>query len=256
MRLTALAFVLALTACGQSAPPPAPEAEQAAATPAVPAPWLICDGIEAPVLLVFGPQRNGTTEVAQYDKPNGALVQRTTYTIGEGDGAAGSIFTGLLQNGADAGHVRQINSGMLETPASAYTPAYTSVRIGERDIACRWMPRTRLMGFTGRRTIVVSEDEDGDLLYHSYDFASAAQARPIDVSENGRTTTFSLEARDGAETVSADGATYTFRADMETDIIVTAGRDGRGSVEVRRHGPDPVQSEDLIAFVEGNGDQP
>lgn len=254
MRLTALAFVLALAACGQSAPP-APEAEQAAVAPTVPAPWLICDALDAPVLLVFGAQTNGTTEVAQYDKPNGALVQRTTYTIGASEGAAGSVYTTLQQNGADVGYVRQVNSGMLETPASAYTPAYTSVRIGERDIACRWMPRTRLMGFTGRRTIVVSEDQDGDLLYHSYDFASAAQAQTIDLSENGRTTSFSLEARDGAETVNQNGARYTFQADVETEIVVSASN-GAGTVEVRRHGPDPVQREDLIAYVEGNADQP
>jgi hypothetical protein len=250
MRRFAFAAALALAACGQSALP-LPEAEQAAA-PAVAPPWFICDAIDAPVLLVFGRQANGVTEVVQYDKPNGALMQRTSYTLGDGDGAAGSLYTALVQNGAEAGHVREINSGVLENPGSAYTPVYSSVRLGERDIACRWMPRTRLMGFTGRRTIVVSEDRDGDLLYHSYDFASAAQAHPIDVSENGRTTTFSLEARNGAETTNANGAIYTFRADVETDIVVSVGRDGRGSVEVRRHGPNPVQTEDLIAFVQGD----
>lgn len=250
MRSTAaLAFAFAIVACGQSEPPPPlPGPEQTAAA----APWFICDATEAPVVLVFGARANGVTEVVQYDKPNGALVQRTSYTIGEGEGAAGSVYTALLQSGADAGHVRQINSGMLENPASAYTPAYSSVRIGERDIACRWMPRTRLMGFTGRRTIVVSEDQDGDLLYHSYDFANAAEARAIDVSENGRTTMFSLEARDGQETTDANGARYTFQADVETEIIVTAPRDGAATVEVRRHGPNPVQTEDLIAYVQGN----
>jgi hypothetical protein len=249
MRLPALAFALALTACGQSAPPsPLPEPEQIAAAP----PWLICDAVEAPVLLVFGAQANGVTEVVQYDKPNGALIQRTSYTIGDAEGAAGSVYTTLLQNGAEAGHVRQVNSGMLENPGSAFTPAYTSVRIGERDIACRWMPRTRLMGFTGRRTIVVSEDQDGDLLYHSYDFAGAAEANAIEVSENGRTTTFSLEARDGQETTDANGARYTFQADVETEIIVSAPRNGTATVEVRRHGPNPVQTEDLIAYVQGN----
>lgn len=249
-RVVLAAAALTLAACGQSEPPPPlPEPVQEAAAPA---PWFICDAIGAPVVLVFGAETNGTSEVVQYDKPNGALVQRTSYTLGDGDGAAGSVYRALLQNGADVGHVRQINSGMLETPASAYTPVYSSVRIGERELSCRWMPRTRLMGFTGRRTIVVSEDQDGDLLYHSYDFASAAQAQPIDVSENGRTTTFSLEARDGAETTDANGVTYTFRADVETDIIVSAGRDGAGSVEVRRHGPNPVQTEDLIAFVQGD----
>lgn len=252
-RILLAAAALTLSACGQSEPP-SPEPAQTVAT--APAPWFICDATSAPMVLVFGAQANGTTEVVQYDKPNGALVQRTSYTLGDGDGAAGSVYTPLIQNGAEAGHVRAINAGVLETPGSEYTPVYSSVRIGARDIACRWMPRTRLMGFTGRRTIVVSEDQDGDLLYHSYDFASAAQAQPIDIAENGRTTTFSLEARDGAETTNANGATYSFRVDVETDIIVSVGRDGRGSVEVRRHGPNPVQTEDLVAFVQGDAAQP
>jgi hypothetical protein len=250
MRRFAIAAALVLAACGQSEPPPPlPDpAEEAGVAP----PWFICDALDAPVVLVFNRAANGIAEVVQYDKPNGALVQRTSYTLGDGDGAAGSVFTPLLQNGADAGHVREINAGVLENPASAYTPVHSSVRIGERDISCRWMPRTRLMGFTGRRTIVISEDRDGDLLYHSYDFAGAAQAAPIELSENGRTTTFSLEARDGAETTDANGARYTFQADVETEVVVTAARDGHGTVEVRRHGPNPVQTEDLIAFVQGD----
>lgn len=249
MRRTIALLALALAACGQpEAPPPLPPP----ATQVVAAPWFICDALNAPVLLMFGAERNGVTEVAQYEKPSGAIQQRTSYTLGESDGAAGSVYRALLQNGAEVGHVRQINSGMLENPASAYTPVYSSVRIGERDLSCRWMPSTRMMGFTGRRTIVVSEDADGDLLYHSYDFASAAEAQAIEVSENGRTSTFSLEARDGAETMSAEGSRYTFQADAETEIVVTASSDGTGRVEVRHQGPEPVQTEDLIAYVQGN----
>jgi hypothetical protein len=249
MRLTALAFTIALAACGQSEPPP-PLAE--APADRVAPPWFICDAINAPVLLVF--ERDGTTaRVAHYDKPNGALIQRTEYQIGDSEGAAGSIYTTLIQNGAEAGHVREINSGMIETPGAAYTPVYSSVQLGEREISCRWMPRTRLMGFTGRRTIVVSEDGDGDLLYHSYDFATAAEAQPVELADNARTTTFSLEVRDGSEQVDGGGARYQFQSDAETEIVVISGRDGRGRVEVRRHGPNPVQSEDLIAYVEGAG---
>jgi hypothetical protein len=219
---------------------------------AVAAPWFICDAINAPVLLVF--ERDGNTaRVAQYDKPNGALIQRTEYQIGDSEGAAGSIYTALSQNGVEAGHVRQINSGMLETPGAAYTPVFSSVRLGERDMSCRWLPRTRLIGFTGRRTIVVSEDADGDLLYHSYDFATAANAQAIDIAENGRTTTFSLEVRDGTERTDANGALYQFQADGETEIAVVVGRDGRGRVDVTRHGPNPAQSEDLIAYIQGSG---
>jgi hypothetical protein len=250
MRRLALATALALAACGQQEPAaPPPEAPQAAAAPA---PWFICDAVDAPVLLVF--EREGDViRVAQYEKPSGAIVARTEYQSGGEEGAAGSVYTTLMQNNVEAGAIRQINPGMLETPASAYTIPFSSVRLGNRDITCRWMPRTRLMGFTGRRTIVVSEDQDGDLLYHSYDFSSAAEAQQIDVSENGRTTTFSLEARDGAESVDASGARYTFQADVETEIIVAAAKATHtGTVEVRRHGPEPVQNEDLIAYVEGD----
>jgi hypothetical protein len=249
VRLFVFAAMLALAACGQpESPPPLPVPAQNVVAP----PWFICDATDAPVLLVF--ERNGSkARVTQYDKPNGALIQRTEYQIGAEEGAAGSIYTALLQNGAEAGAIRRINPEVLETPGAAYTPVYSSVRLGEQDISCRWVPRTRLMGFTGRRTIVVSEDGDGDLIYHSYDFAATAQAQQIEIAENGRTTTFSLEARDGVENMDADGSRFQFQTDVETEIIVVSGRDGRGRVDVRRHGPEPLQSEDLIAYVLGQG---
>lgn len=249
MRSATIALAFLLTACGQATPPPPAEPPQSQQQQAA-RPWFICDAIDAPVLLVF--EREGeTTRVAQYEKPSGAIVQRTEYQIGGQEGAAGSVYTTLLQNGAEAGAIRQINPGMLETPAAAYTTPFTSVRLGAREISCRWLPRTRLMGFTGRRTIVVHEDADGDLLYTSYDFASAAAAQPIELSENGRTTTFSLEARDGREETGPSGARYTFQADAETSITVVT-ENGEGRVEVRQHGPEPRQSEDLVAFVEGD----
>ena len=243
----ALLAALALAACGQpEAPPPLPEPAEAAA----PAPWFISDSTGAPVVLTFSAPENGVAEVVQYDKPNGALVQRTSYTLGDGDGAAGSISTPLLQNGAEAGHVRQINSGMLENPASAYTPVYSSVRIGDRDIACRWMPRTRAFGFTGRRSFVIHEDADGDLIYTTYDFATAAEAAAIELSENARTTAFSVEVRNGAETTNADGAVYTFDNDGFR-YMVTLRRDQTGTLAVSRNG-ESVQEEPLIAFIQGD----
>lgn len=247
MRLALVALALTLAACGQAEPPPLPQTAQAVAQP-----WFICDAIHAPVLLVF--QREGAVaHVAQYSKPDGAIVQRSDYQIGAAEGAAGSVYTTLLQNGAEAGHIRQINPGMLEEPSSAYTLPFTSVRLGERDISCRWLPRTRVFGFTGRRSIVVHEDASGDLIYTSYDFTAAAGAQPIELSENAQTTTFSLEARDGVENTSPSGAQYQFQADTETTIAVTVGRDGLGVVEVRRHGPTPLQTEQFVAFQTGEG---
>jgi hypothetical protein len=248
-RAVSIVLGLLLFGCEQATPPP-PLPEQAPQTPAPP--WFICDAIDAPALLVF--ERDGTTaRVAQYEKPSGAIVQRTEYVIGEQEGAAGSMYTTLMQNGVEAGAIRQINPGVLETPAAAYTTPFTSVRLGAQEISCRWMPRTRLMGFTGRRTVVVYEDADGDLLYTSYDFASAAGAQQIELSDGGRTTTFSLEARDGQEEVRPGGSRFTFQADAETTITVLTDNSA-GRVEVRRHGPNPAQTEDLTAYIEGTAE--
>jgi len=248
MRLALLALAFILAACGQSEPPPPlPETPERATQP-----WFICDAIDAPVVLVF--EREGqVARVAQYSKPDGALVQRTDYHIGIEDGAAGSVYMTLLQNGAEAGHLGRTNPSMLEEPSSTYTLRFTSVRIGEREITCRWLPRTRVFGVTGRRSVVVHEDASGDLIYTSYDFAAAAGARPVDLSENAQTTTFSLEARGGTESTSPAGTQYQFQADPETTITVTVGRDGVGAVDVRRHGSEPLQAEQLIAFQTGEG---
>lgn len=250
MRRFALAAAFTLAACGQTEPPPTlPQAETATAH-AAPAPWFICDAIDAPMVLVF--QRDGdTVEVAQYDKPSGALAGRTSYGLGPGEGAAGSVYTALQQSGADVGHVREVNAGVIERPASAYTPLYASVRLGGREIACRWMPRTRVLGFTGRRSFVVHEDRDGDLIYTTYDFTAASAAQPIELSENGRSTTFSVEVRDGAETVSANGAEYRFNGQNGFSYVVSLDSAGAGRLDVLRNGA-TVQSEPLVAFVQGD----
>ncbi|GAM97690.1 hypothetical protein U91I_01317 [alpha proteobacterium U9-1i] len=249
MRFLIAALIL-LAACG-------PRPEQTAPSSTVPRQadhlWFICDAIDAPTLFVF--ERDGdTVRVAEYDKPNGAIVTRHEFIAGAEEGAAGSVYTSLLRDGADAGAVRALNPGMLETPGAAFTTPISSVRLDDRTVSCRWLPRTRLMGFTGRRTIVVHEDADGDLIYTSYDFANAASAAAIELSDNARTTAFSLEVRGGGETLNADGVVFQFQADSETEIIVTETRETGGAVEVRRHGPNPSQTEQLIAAQTGEAE--
>lgn len=247
MRSTLFAIVLFLGACGQPAPPPPlPEPPAQAA----PEPWFICDALNMPALLVFERQ-NGVVRVAHYDKPNGALVQRTEYQIGPEEGAAGSIYTTLTQNGAEAGAVRRLSTGVLEAPTAAYTPAFTSVRLGESEAQCRWMPRTRVFAITGKRTIVLHEDGDGDLIYTAYDYADAASARPIELSENARTTTFSAEVRDGAEQMGADGESYRFTAGPIT-YNVSIERNGAGALQVNGLSP-PQAAEPFIALQRGVG---
>ncbi len=248
MRLLIL-LLSALSACGQSPAPATPAPE----TPtAVSSPWFLCDGVDAPALFVF--ERDGSgVRVTEYDKPNGAIVERSAYELGAEEGAMGSVYTALLRNGVEAGAIRQTNPAMLESPGSAYTLRISEVRLGERRISCRWLPRTRLISFTGRRSVVVHEDADGDLIYSSFNFTDAAGAGPIELSENGLSTTFSAEARGGEEALGRESAEFRFAAEGYT-YVVTAGRDGTGSLDVLRDG-EQVQSEPLVAFLLGDAQE-
>ncbi|HRE45083.1 MAG TPA: hypothetical protein PKY87_14080 [Terricaulis sp.] len=245
MRRSLILLAFALAAC-EPAPPPPPLPE----TLAAPAPWFICDAINMPAVLVFERTDMGV-EVAHYDKPNGALVERSLYQLGAEDGAAGSVLIALLQNGEEAGAIRRINSGMLETPTSAYTVPFVSVRLGDAEAQCRWMPRTRVFAVTGKRSIVLHEDGDGDLIYTSYDFADAASADPIQLSDNARTTTFSAEVRGGEESVSPDGESHRFRAGP-VSYSVSIERNGEGALQVTG-APSALAPEPFIAMQRGVG---
>lgn len=190
--------------------------------------------------------------MVEYDKSTGATVRTVDLQTGEGDGAAGSIYTPLTKDGADFGNVRQINAGMLETPAAAYTTPYTSVQIENRNVTCRWLPRTRVAGFTGRRSFVISEDADGDLIYTTYDFAHA-NTQPIHLSDNGRSTAFSVEVRNGQEQVSPTGSVFTFlgRDGFSYRISLTNGQPGQLAV---LRGGAMVQSEPLLGVVQGQAE--
>lgn len=248
MRRLALIFAFALAACGQEpeAPPPVEQVRVR-----VPPPWFICDSINLPAVLVF--ERSGAdVRVAEYDKPDGAIVQRIGYFVGDEEGAAGSVMTELVRDYGSDGWIRQLNPGMLENPGSAYTPPFTSVRLDGRDINCRWLPRTRVLGFTGRRSFVVREDADGDLIYTAYDFTDAASARPVELSENGRTTSpFSVEVRGGSEEQTPQAVSYTFEI-QGFRYVVVLNRDGTGSLDISRDGV-PLQSEPLTAYQQGAG---
>ena len=251
-----LAFLscTALLACGQTdvpaASPDAATTQQAAITS--PPPWAICDGVNSPTLLLFGAVANGVSHVVQYEKPSGASVFTADVTLGQGDGAMGSVYTPLLLEGQDIGAVRELNAGVLATPGSAYTRVISSVNFRGTPIECRWLPRTRLMGFTGRRSIVISEDADGDLLYSSYNFTDAASSPPIELSDNGRSTRFSTEVRDGQENVTPQGTTFSFSAPDNFAYVVHIDAAGAGRIEVTQSGA-AVQNEPLVAYVVGEG---
>lgn len=251
MRRLISCLLLALAACSPATPPPAPTTATtvASTSAATPAPWFICDAIDAPSLFLF--TRDGdVAHVSEFERPSGASEGAVDLQIGEGEGAAGSIYTPLTRDGADAGFVRELNPGALEHQGIAYTPLISSIKLGEREATCRWLPRTRVQGFTGRRSFVISEDADGDLIYTTFDFAAAAGAQPIDLGDNGRSTAFSVEVRGGSENVRPDGADFRFAGRDGYAYHVSLVNAGAGQLQVERNGV-VIQTEPLTAFIVG-----
>jgi hypothetical protein len=249
MRMLVFAL-LVLAGCGQAAPPPPLPSARAEG----PRTWFICDGVDAPSLIVFA-HDGAVVRMAEYQKPNGIPILRDDFTIGELEGAAGSIYTPLINSGVASGAIRETDTAMLENPASAYTPYFAAVRLGERSVSCRWLPRTRLFAFTSRRSIVVHEDVDGDLIYTAYGFTDVNALAPVELSENARTTPFSVEVRGGEETISPSGVQYRFNSADGYTYVVAAARNGDARLDVLHAGA-PTQSEDILAFQEGDAAQP
>lgn len=108
------------------------------------------------------------------------------------------------------------------------------------------------MGFTGRRSFVVHEDADGDLIYTSYDFADASSAQTIELSDNGRTTTFSNEVRGGVENVTPESTQFRFNTLDRYTYVVTIETGGSGTLEVLHNGA-WTQGEPLIAVQQAGG---
>jgi hypothetical protein len=246
MRIAAAALAFALAACGQATD--TPPAQEESTVVRVPAPWFICDAINAPRVFVF--DRNGQdVRIAEYTKVDGTIAQRNGYSYGEEDAGAGSVSIELYREGEADASARYTNPGVLETPASGYTARFTSLKLDNRDLECRWMPRSRVLGFTTRRSIVVHEDASGALTYSAYNFADAENARATDGAENARTTAASLELSGGVAAETPQATTYTFET-QGFRYVLTLNRDGTGNLDVTRDGA-PLQSEPLIGYQVG-----
>ncbi len=252
MRIAAVFLALAVVGCNQQAEAPAaPEEEQVFMR--VPPPWFICDSINSGAVIVFDRNPDGDVRVAEYQKSDGSIVQRIGYFVGDEEGAAGSVNTELVRDQGSDGWVRQTNAGMLETPGSAYTPRFVSALLDGRDVQCRWLPRTRVIGFSGRRSFVVHEDASGALTYTAYNFTDAS-TRPVDGAENARTTTSSLELTGGLAGQTPEATTYTFET-QGFRYVLSLNRDGTGSLDVTRDGA-PLSNEPLIGYQQGTPPAP
>ena len=206
--------------------------------------WFICDSLGFNQIFVIGlPDESRRIEVLAYDRNTPGSRPRGRRSGASASPGAGQVYWPLTTGaGTEAGNLHAFNPGALSVPGDATTPTFTSARIGGADASCRWVARTRLMGFSARRTFLVTQAPDGGLEYRTFDARDAGTAKPVAADGAQRSTTPSLDIKGGEETpggfvFSNKGYAYT----------VTAGPTG-GRVDITR-GATAIGSEPLIAWT-------
>lgn len=246
--LASLAILVFLGAC--NAPAPAAKSEDQPAAAATTAPvanrapvWLICDDLSgASVITLSTPDAANGITLTEYSKTGAAPVTQSL-ALGEGEGAAGSTYQALIRNGADAGHLRILNAGTGMDADIVTTPALTEILLGDKNHDCRWLARTRFVGFDARRSFWILEDAKGALTYQTFDFANAGKVKALGLEDGQRSTTPNVNVSGGKENADASGTLFTFDHEGWRYEV----RMPRASVTVLHDGK-TVQTENLLAY--------
>jgi hypothetical protein len=191
--------VLALSACGKPAAEKAPPPDLSAVLDPAKGtgPWFICDALNAPTtVLAARPVASGEVNIVVRDKGGAKPAALTKYMLGAPQSAAGATTRTLSKDGAAVGYVKTLDPASVPDPAGITTPPVVEVKLGEATLNCRWLARTRLVGLTTKRTVVVTEEKDGPV-YRTFEFSDAAKAQPVTPDAAQRSTTPSLEIRNG-----------------------------------------------------------
>lgn len=205
--------------------------------------WMLCDGLDTGRLFVVGlPDAKGQVTIASFDKANAATPTLQILLLGPPDPGAGQVYWPLTAAGQSAGALHAFNPGALDQPTDALTPTFTSVQLGPLQTGCRWLGRTRLMGFTARRSLLVTTAPDGSLEYQTFDFSDAASAKPMPPNGAQRSTRPSLDVKGGQET----GGGFTF-ANKGYSYQLSAGP--AGAQVVVGQGGKTISTEPLIAWT-------
>lgn len=258
-----------LAACDQPSPTRPLDPADPAATATLPAPsgaarsgaWVLvdgqrkaarylCDGLDRPqVIAVLEPDAEGRSALVTFDKADPSTPVVQIVTLGEADPGAGQIHYPLLDLfkgvARQVGALRTFNPGMLADPSVATLPTLTEVRIGDHTTRCRWIPRARMLGFTGKHSVLVSGTEGGKLAYTTFDFRNAGQAALI---ESGvvQSTAPSLDIEGGTEDPSAAPAVMRFQNEGYGYAVRIGADSGDVAVDL---GGATIQTERLIGYA-------
>jgi hypothetical protein len=238
---------LGLSGPAHAAPPPgfagqpfaASRTWWSAGTPAGPA-WFLCDPMtDNGVIVASLPDRSGKVTLTQplsKDPPS-------AYRLGRPDPGAGQVYWALSDaRGRALGQIHAFNPGMLDDPKAAPTATFTSIRVAGAQWSCRWLQHTRLMGFSARRTVVITAGPQGGLEYRTYDFKDAPRAKQQDGQGAEQTTTPSLDVKGGRRTSSG------FAFQRGGYAYAVAASPSGAAIEVRQGGR-LIQREPLIAWT-------
>ena len=195
--------------------------------------WVLCDGIDVGQVYTVGlPDAARLVSVTNVAKAAPATPTSQSLTVGQPDPGAGQVFWPLtFPGGADAGNLHAINPGVLTSPADAFTPTFTSAKIGAVQASCRWVARTRVMGVSARRSFLITQDDNRALTYQTFDFKDAATAKPVNPDGAQRSTTPTLQIVGGTESAAGfsfenNGYTYQVAA-SSTGATVTVLKGGK-----------------------------
>lgn len=230
-------------------PPVAQAGDGSRTMTAVPAPspgWFVCDGIDAPTVILGGTKGgDGTAAFTTLSKRTGRAIT-ARYAVGDADPGAGQVYYGLSADGREIGSVHAVNPGMVEPPGRATTPLVTSVTIGARAAQCRWRADTVANGVTARRGVSITR-EGGVIVYRSFDFARPS--RRVNPDGVQRTSRPSLELRGGAARALPDGRREWRFGDRGHAYVVSARADASDAVLAVSRGGRVVRRERFLGIT-------
>ncbi len=213
--------------------------------------WFVCDRTDARSVAVLGwPDARGLSRLTTYSKTRPGEYVWKSYRVGAADPGAGQIYYPLTPAGAGSApnNVHSFNTGMLDRPEQALTPAITGVTSSEGSGECRWTLNTRLLGFDARRSVLITQAPGGTLTYQTFDFA--APGTPTHPDGAQRSSTPSLTVTGGTRLLTQTQEVFVFRNNGYTYTVRVAreGQPAGASVTVSRAGK-TVQQETLTGYT-------
>lgn len=204
--------------------------------------WFVCPSVDgADFNIVTLPDARGRVSIAQPLSNEASSV----YQLGQADPGAGQIYWALSdKDGREVGQIHAFNPGMIDDPKAATIPTFTWIRISGAQWDCRWLERTRLLGFSRRRAIVVTEAPDGTLEYQTFDVRDASRLKRIHAEGVEQTTTASLDLKGGRER----GGRFVFGNGAYAHEV--AASPAGAAITVRKAGK-VISTEPLIAWTIG-----